>query len=555
MTTLDTSAAATTNDGRALVADDTTGVFDSMSGWLTTTDHKRIGRLFVVSSLVVGVAVALVAVVLGIERVADGEVFDASAVPQLFAAFRFGLVYSLALPLMVGVAIAVVPLQVGARALAFPRLALTGFWCWASGLVFIAIALANNGGPAGGDADMVDLFLAAFALQLIGLLAAGVSVATTVLTARVPGMTLRRIPLFSWSALVQAIAITLTLPLQIGLVVYLFVDHRNGRLAFGGNTGIGQWLGYGVTQPMTYVAAIGVFGLALELIAVTFGRRLQLRSVLYAGVGLVGVGALGAVTQQTRNFEVLWRTAGAPDDAAETLGDIVTLGLFLGLPLLGALTVLGAGGLTAAAAAAAKVRPRISGPFVMSFLGAGMVVTGMVGGLVYPIGIFGLSGTVFEEACLVYVVYGTVLAGMGAVAYWSPKWWGRLIPDKQVLGLGALGMIATVLASLPYVVAGFADQPAGAVEFDYEGPKVLWNLAVTAGHALMAVVVLGFVGLVAKTAAGRGGDEAPDDPWGGQTLEWATASPAPRDNFAVVGSVMSPEPLIDSTAEPDEEAR
>ncbi|MEJ7720256.1 MAG: hypothetical protein WKF58_07290 [Ilumatobacteraceae bacterium] len=144
---------------------------------------------------------------------------------------------------------------------------------------------------------------------------------------------------------------------------------------------------------------------------------------------------------------------------------------------------------------------------------------------------------------------------MGAVAYWAPKWWGRLIPDKQVLGLGALGMIATVLASLPYVVAGFADQPAGAVDFDYGGPKVLWNLAVTAGHALMAVVVLGFVGLVAKTATGRGGDEAPDDPWGGQTLEWATASPAPRDNFAETGSVMSPEPLLDSTAEPDEEGR
>jgi cytochrome c oxidase subunit 1/cytochrome c oxidase subunit I+III len=71
----------------------------------------------------------------------------------------------------------------------------------------------------------------------------------------------------------------------------------------------------------------------------------------------------------------------------------------------------------------------------------------------------------------------------------------------------------------------------------------------------MAVVVLAFVGLVAKTATGRGGDEAPDDPWGGQTLEWATASPAPRDNFAEVGSVMSPEPLLDSTAEPDEEGR
>ena len=97
---------------------------------------------------------------------APTPLLDAGALPQLFSAYRVGLVFGVVVPLLLGLAVAVVPLQLGARSLAFPRLAAAGFWTWLGGLVLVIVALANNGGPGGGDADMVDLFLAALALTV-----------------------------------------------------------------------------------------------------------------------------------------------------------------------------------------------------------------------------------------------------------------------------------------------------------------------------------------------------------------------------------------------------
>jgi heme/copper-type cytochrome/quinol oxidase subunit 1 len=109
--------------------------------------------------------------------------------------------------------------------------------------------------------------------------------------------------------------------------------------------------------------------------------------------------------------------------------------------------------------------------------------------------------------------------------------------------LVGLAFIATVLAALPYYVAGFAKQPAGSTLFDYDGPQGLWNVLSTAGHFLMVLTVLAFVGLAAQSF--RNGAAAGDDPFDGQTLEWATSSPPPADNFAELHVISSPEPLLD----------
>lgn len=547
MTTIDTRAASATTDGVAAAGTTRADRLDTVATWLTSTDHKRIGRLFIGSSLLAMLAATVAGIVLGIERTfTDRDVFDASAMPQVFAGFRFGLVFAVGIPLLVGLSVAIVPLQLGSRSLAFPRVAQTGFWAWTIGILLVVVALANNGGPGGGNADMVDLFLAAHGLAVVGLTMAASTVAATVLTSRAPGMTMRRLPVFSWSALVASIMLVLTLPVVLGVLIYLFVDHRNDRLAFGGNTGIGPWTAFAFTQPATYLMAIPALGVAAELIAVTFRRRLAVRGVLFAGLALVGVAGLAAVTQQ-QLFLVRWRGTGLSlDDFASTFKDLVPLAMFLGLPLLGALVVMAAGAFTAKG-----VRPRLIGPFLFAFLGVGMVVTGMVGALAYPISDLGLVGTVFEEAAFVYVVYGSVLAALGGIAYWAPKWWGRTLPDKPLLGLAGLGFIATVLASLPYYAAGFADQPAGAVDFDYSGPMALWNVAVLAGHTLMFLTVAAFAGLALKTITG-GGEHSGDDPWEAHTLEWATSSPAPVQNFAEVHTVASAEPLLDLRARPDD---
>src|SRR5690606_20509385 len=127
-----------------------------------------------------------------------------------------------------------VPLQLGARSIAFPRVALTGCYAWLAGLTLAMVALGGNGGIGGGDARMVDLFLAAHGLMALGLAASAGALATSVLTSRAPGMTMRRVPLFSWASLIGALGVLLSLPVVFGMVVYLYLDHHYAQLNFGG---------------------------------------------------------------------------------------------------------------------------------------------------------------------------------------------------------------------------------------------------------------------------------------------------------------------------------
>ncbi len=514
----------------------TSAGMSSVAEWLTTTDHKRIGRLFISVSLVALLGLIVIAALLGIERIdAQSATLDVNAIPQLFALYRIGLTFVVLVPLLLGIAIAVVPLQLGARSLTFPRLAAAGFWTWCFGAVLVVLSIAANGGPGGGNSKFVGLFLVSHIVVLLGLAAAAGSLATTVLTTRAPGMNMRRVPPFSWSALVGALGLLLVLPAMIGALIFTYVDYRYGRVGFGGNQAINGWIGFGFSQPATFVYAVPVFGFAAEVIAVASGRRLPMRGVVFTGVGLVAISsALGAVLQQSSNISPNIGHASL----GTWLGDVVPYAFFYLLPVLGGFIVIALGAL-----ALRGGKPRITAPLVFGLLGALMVFVGIVANALYQISDVRLAGTVFEEGTWLYIVYGAVLTALGAVTYWGPKLWGRLIPDKQVLPLAALGFLATVLSSLPYLIAGFAKQPANASEFDYGGPQNLWNVLAAAGHILMFVTVLAFIALATRTF--RKGTAAGDDPWDGQTLEWATSSPAPYANFADVHIVASPEPLLD----------
>jgi heme/copper-type cytochrome/quinol oxidase subunit 1 len=529
---IDTNATDASPDAAVLASDPAATV----GGWLTTTDHKRIGRMFISVSLTGLLGVIVVAALLGIERIdAEASMLDINSIPQLFAMYRIGLTFVVLAPLLLGVAIAVVPLQLGARSLTFPRLAAAGFWTWFIGAVLVVISIACNGGPAGGNSKFVALFLVSHITLLIGLVAAAGSLATTILTARAPGMNMRRVPMFAWSALIGALGMLLVLPAIMGALIYTYVDYQNGRVGFGGNLAINEWIGFGFTQPATIVYAVVAFGFAVEVIAVASGRKLPMRGVVYTGIGLTGiVAALGAMLQEPALL------IGGVRDLTFRHGfaEVLSYGFFNLLPVLGGFIVISAGAL-----ALRNSKTRVMAPLVFGLLGSLMVFTGVAAHAVYMVGDAHLIGTVFEEGVWLYVVYGGVLCALGAITYWGPKLWGRMIPDKAALPLAALGFIATVLAALPLLIAGFAKQPAGVTEFDYSGPQNLWNGLSAAGHVLMLVTVLAFSALAIRSF--RRGDLAGDDPWDGQTLEWATSSPAPYDNFVDLHTVASAEPLLD----------
>jgi heme/copper-type cytochrome/quinol oxidase subunit 1 len=354
-----------------------------------------------------------------------------------------------------------------------------------------------------------------------------------VLTNRAPGMTLLRVPMSSWSALTGGVALILTLPVLLGTLVYLYVGHRYARVAFGGNKGISDWMGWSLTQPQTYVYVAMGAGVLAEIAAVVSGKRQVLRPVLLTGIAIVSLAALGGATQVQHG--VTWTNTSGSDKVKELIPFLI----FNALPLLGVLVVLGVSLL-----GIAKSKPRLVPAMAPALLGLGMVLTGMVGHLVALFGPAQLAGTVFEEGEFIYVGYGALLIGLAAVSYWGPKLWGRVLPSSAVLGISGLAFLGTVLAALPMYIAGFANQPANvANNFSYSGPQELWNTASAAGHALVAVSVLLFV--LTALRAFTAGEVAGDDPWDAQSLEWSVSSPAPSSNFVSTPSVASAEPLLD----------
>lgn len=548
MTTIDTRPdTAATGDGTPAVV----SFFAGAARWIVTTDHKRIGRLYLGVGLLGLATVAVLGVVLGLERADESALLDGDALLQLFQAYRVGLVFGAIVPIAVGLSIAIAPMQLGARSIAFPRVALTGFYAWLGGLVLTMSALGANGGIGGGDADAVDLFLAGHGLMIVGLLASAGCVATSVLTTRAPGMTMRRVPLFAWSALIGALGMLLVLPVVFGVVVYLFLDHRYAGLNFGGSEGIADWIGWAYTVPTVAVFALPAIGVAAELMPVTFKARQPMRGVAFAGIALVGVTALAGTTQQ------LTHSVTFDTSARDFFEGVVPTLIFTGLPLLGLLIVVGLGALTVKHGAA-NGRPSLNAAFVFGFLGLGMVGVGLVGNLLVSITDLELIGTTFGEGATLYVVYGTALGAMGGVTFWAPKLWGRVLADKQVLPLALLGVIGVILASLPLYVAGLFEQPGGVPSNDSDVAAMqtldgvdggaIWTTLSLIGHGLMALTVLAFIGLLLKSFTGRG-EAAAENPYAGHTIEWGTASPAPAHNFDHVPTVASSSPLFDATYE------
>lgn len=568
MTTIDTQPTG------AVVADESSPAASAVEtfavgagSWVTTADHKRIGRIYVSFGLVILVATTVVGLLLGLERADESaDVVQADALLQLFQMYRVGLVFGAVIPVGLGLAVAVVPLQLGARSIAFPRLTLAGCYAWLGGLALTLVALGRNGGMGGGDADMVDLYLSGIGLMALGLMASAGSVAATVLTTRAPGMTMRRVPFFAWSTLIGTLGMLLVLPVAFGLIIYLFIDHRLGVGAnFGPVDDMAAWMGWMFSTPAAIVYALPAIGVFAELVPATFKARQVMRGAMFAAIALVGVAAFSAATQQFAH-DVLFDT-----DGETFFRGFVPYLILAGLPLLGVtLVVLLA--LGTIKDGASNGAPSVHAPFVFGLFGLLAVGAGIAANAVQGIADLELidpgsySVTTFEEGTTLLVVYGTVLAAIGGLIFWAPKLWGRVIGDAKAIPLALLGLAGTLLAAVPLLIGGFLDQVGGIPASDVDVAAMLatdgidgggtWSLLSTIGHGVMGLTVLAVLGLMLATFAG--GDDADDDdeitnPYGGQTIEWSTTSPAPAHNFDHVPTITSAEPLLDQRASTDAE--
>lgn len=547
------------------------GVAGVVTDVLTSSDHKTASRDLVGAAAVGLLAAIACAALLAIDRISgDTPVFRDDVIPQFLQGHRMGLVFGGVAPLLLAVCAFAVPLQVGARALAFARLAVLGGWLWFFGLVLYVVTVIGNGGAAGDEPKMVWLSMSAQALMAIGLVLGAISVATTVLTSRAPGMRMSRVPFFSWSALAYALSLVLVLPVFVAATIYVYFGNRYGTGIMGETTDIMRRTWWVLTGPSLALFAIPAVGFLAEVAGPTLRKRIAQRPVALVGIALVSIGGLSAVTQQ----RTIRLPATIDDITAATFGTkfayFAVWAIFTLLPLLGVLAVLGSVALTAKPdgtprAGAATAAPSPAALFAL--FGLLLVALGLganaVGGVVDA----GLIGTVFEEGAAAALIYGAVLAALGAIVWWLPKLTGRRVGTAAASGLALLGAAGAALASIPHLVAGFLDQPAVALFLDSpqsnaatdiglistrwanDGPGELLNLLVAIGHIAVGVAVLGIVACALRSLAGRG-TAVGADAWGsGQTLEWSTLSPAPADNYVAAPIVRSSEPVLDAAAD------
>ena len=473
-------------------------IFSAISEWLTTTSHQRIGRLMVSISLLWTLAVVAVGLLLGVERISSSsDLIDATSAPQLFSIFRVGLIFGSMAPMALGISMAIVPMQVGSQVIAFARGALFGTYLWCFGMIIVAVSYIGNGGPGGGDRQMVDLFLIGMGVVIAGLLIVSASIATTALTSRRAGLTLVDAPIYVWSSLVTSVSLILTLPVMAGALIYVAVDHTYERATFGATDGVNAWIGWALTSPQIFLFSIPTLGVLAQIVATMTRGKQPLRGGLLIGVGLTSTAFIGAVTQSFYSVQFDSQLA----DFAKSLLPFL---MFNALPILGVLIVIA---LCLLAMKNEKAKP--SAPFVLAFFGVGMVLTGMIGNVLLRITDLKLSNTVFDEAVLVYVGYGIVLSSLGAIAHFGPRIWGRKMPTMPVIGLGLIGVLGVVLAALPYYIAGFTDQPAARITGELGNNSQIWNSIAAIGQAIFLVFLVAFIGLVFKSA--RSGEIADEE--------------------------------------------
>lgn len=504
-----------------------------LAGLIGSGDHKAVGRLFIGTSLVFGVGALVLAALARLAVVGDDGMFGAETAFRLASLSQVGLVLLAAIPLFVGIGLYVVPLQVGSSTVAFPRAAQLSYWAWLAGAVTMVGVWFADGGPAGTGETSVDLTYLSMVVVVLALLLGAVCIATTVAAMRTAGMSLDRVPMFSWSMLVATGAWLLSLPVLVANTVLVYVDTHNSGVLVGDGATAWSHLAWALVLPQVYVCAIPLLGALGDVVVTGSGARQVSRGVLMVGVGAFGALSIGG-----------WAQFAQPDELW-TNPWFVAVAVLAILPLLACLAVWATG---------MRGGARVSGALAVAVVGFLVLLLATVTGALFAIEQLKVQEVVDEASGLpiglvghANLVLGAALAGaLAAIFHWGPKITGRVLND----GLGKLIAPVALLGALLWGLLPFVEGLQARFSALEDAGDAL-AVGSVAGAALVALaLVLGIVALVGGTR----GPLAEDDPWGGQTLEWATTSPPPPGNFAEPIAVRSPEPLLDPTDEPTEEA-
>ena len=522
-------------------------------GWLAATDHKRVALMTMAAGLLFFVVSGVNALLVRLELARPGDqVLSHDTYNEAFTMHGAGMVYLFVTPVALAIGVYMVPLQVGAAQILAPRLVLFGFWLFFLGGVIMQAAWLTSDGPgkAGWTAYIplsdavntpgkgMDMFLLGVCAATAGALLFGISILGTILRLRAPGMTMLRIPVFCWTMLVTSLMVVMTFPVLITAMALLLAD-RHGAGIYDSSSGpiAFQNLFWFYGHPVVYVWFFPFLGVVAEVVAVFSGRRLWgYRTLTFA---LLAFTALSMSVWAHHMF-----TTGQSNNKYFALTSTLLL-VPAGIEYLGIGATMWRGSIRLSTAMLFALA------FAIQFLIGGL--TGIMLGS--PALDYQLHDSYFVVAHFHYTAFGGALFGAFAAAYyWFPKMTGYVLRD----GLGKLHFWLMVvgfnLTFFPQFIAGWAGMPRRVSDYPATTLLETVNLLSTIGGFVLTVAVIIFLVNVVLSLRDRTVAEA--DPWGGFTLEWATSSPPPPDNFdQPLPRITSETPVLDRRIGPPAEAR
>jgi cytochrome c oxidase subunit 1 len=509
--------------------------------WLTTTDHKKIGVLYITTAFAFFILGGIFALFIRTELAVPGVQFlEPETYNQLFTIHGTTMIFLFVMPMFTGLANYIVPLQIGAADMAFPRINALSYWMIPLGGILLFSGYAVGGAANAGwtsyaplseqSGTGVDLWIMALVLLGFSSVLGAINFIATIFKMRAPGLTLLRMPLFVWNSLVTSVLLLFSLPVLTAGLMMLFIDRNYGGGFFdpaaGGNPVLWQHVFWFFGHPEVYVLILPAFGVVTEILPV-FSRKplFGYKAFVFA---TAAIGALGFSVWAHHMF-----TTGAvflPFFSFFTF----LIAVPTGIKFFNWLATMWRGQL------------KFDTPLLFAL---GFISLFLIGGLdgaflaVVPFD-FHVQDTYWVVSHLHYVlVAGAVFGIFAALFYWFPKMTGRMLDERLGKIHWALLFVGTNLTFFPQHLLGLDGMVRRIIDYAPNSGWTELNFLSSIGAFLIAISILPFLWNVFITL--RKPQTALDDPWDGNTLEWATTSPPPAYNFDAIPPIRSERPLFD----------